>query len=176
MKKTNDAELTELEGLLLAKVARMAPITAYELKQSVAAAPSRFWSGSAGAIYPAVKRLQMRGLLRTQNATVGRRKAVAYDLSPDGKVAFRNWVTDLERAIDPGVDPLRMRMLFLDLIPTERRNAFLARVDAQLEQLAREAPFQPPETSLENRAHRLWMRARKSGFAAVRKLTNKKTR
>ncbi len=176
MTNSKDADLTELEGLLLAKVAQSAPITAYELKESIAAAPSRFWSGSAGAIYPAVKRLQARGLLIPQNASVGRRKAVAYGLSREGKAAFRGWVTDLERAIDPGVDPLRLRMLYVDLLPTEKRKAFLSRVEVLLEQSTSESPFPSPATSIENRAHRFWMRARKSGFTAVRKLTEKKTR
>ena len=176
MTRANDAELTEMEGLLLAKVAQMAPITAYELKESIAAAPSRFWSGSAGAIYPAVKRLTARGMLTPQNASVGRRNAVAYDLSPAGKAAFRDWVTDLDRAVDPGVDPLRMRMLFLDLVPKTRRDSFLSRVEEKLQQQTTTSPFGSPETSNENRAHRLWMRARKSGFAAVRKLIDREPR
>ncbi len=176
MTNSTDAELTELEGLLLAKVARFAPITAYELKQSVAAAPSRFWSGSAGAIYPAVKRLHARGYLAPKNATVGRRKAVAYELTRHGKQAFLGWICDLERAIDPGVDPLRMRMLFLDLIPSQKRKTFLTRVKSELEKQTTEAPFAPPKTSAENKAHQLWMKARKSGFEAVIKLHEKITR
>jgi len=174
MTNSDDGELTELEGLVLAKVAKMAPVTAYELKQSIAAAPSRYWSGSAGAIYPAVKRLQARGMLATQNASVGRRKAVAYTLSSSGKAAFEDWVTDLDRAIDPGIDPLRMRMLFLDLVPNKRRDAFLRGAATRLDEQTKESPFALPEAEMDNRAHRLWMRARKSGFAAVRKLITKK--
>ena len=174
MKNSKDAELTELEGLLLAKVAKFAPITAYELKEAIAAAPSRFWSGSAGAIYPAVKRLHARGYLVQQNATVGRRKAVAYALSRKGKAAFNDWVCDVERAIDPGVDPLRLRMLFLELVSKEKREAFFSRVEVELKKQTTTSPFSPPDTSMENKAHRAWMRARKSGFTAVRKLGEKK--
>lgn len=118
--------VTELEAITLGCVARTGPCTAYRVRQQFQRSPSARFSGSAGAIYPLLKRLEQRGLVRSRDVATGKRPASEYSITPAGRSALRAWLrapmAPREVAVD---DPLRTRMLFLDELPPAARRKWL---------------------------------------------------
>src|SRR5215472_5946571 len=97
MAKTKSRALTELEGAALTVIHRLKSCTPYRVRLDFQQSRSREWSGSAGAVYPALRRLHARGLLKAQQTGEGRR-SVNYALSKAGSEALTRWLTDVERA------------------------------------------------------------------------------
>lgn len=121
-------KLTELEAIILGVVARDGPITAYAIAQEFATSPTSRWSGSAGAIYPAMSRLGKRGLVEERSGRRGDRPHKTYTITPAGKTALHAW---LRPPLPAGVggateDPVRTRIFFLPLLRPVERNRFLA--------------------------------------------------
>lgn len=125
--------LTDLEGIALAFIARSGPVTAYAVSKIFAESPSAFWTGSAGAIYPAMQRLAKRGLIRASDVATGRRTRTEYRITAKGRGAMKDWLLDAERAADIGFDPLRTRVVYLDLVSENERTDFLAAVAKQVD-------------------------------------------
>jgi DNA-binding PadR family transcriptional regulator len=159
--------LTEMEGAALAVIAREAPCTAYSIKQAFEKSPSDDWSGSAGAVYPMIKRLEAAGLI-DQQAAEGGRKSRQLKLTDTGRTQMRAWLLDCHRAIAPGLDPLRTRLHFLDLVADDTANGFIDEVKGALgEQL--KAPPAPGGTG-NAQAERLyggWIQARLDWLASL---------
>lgn len=122
---TDNVTITDLEGAVLGLVARDGPVTAYAVMRSFMRSPSRFWSGSSGAIYPLLKRIKVRGFIAGQSAQKGNRNATAFVLTTQGRDALNAWLLDADRAADIGFDPLRTRLYFLNLVSTADRNRLL---------------------------------------------------
>jgi len=158
------SELTELEGVALSVVARSGSMTAYGVKEVLAGSPSRFWSGSAGAVYPLMKRLTKRGLLSPSDTATGRRAATTYTLSPDGQRALRAWLSDVDKAVDPGIDPLRFRLLYLSLLNENEKQQFMSEVSQRLAEAIAAHPFPGGPDVFDNRNHQIWMKARRQAF------------
>lgn len=148
---------TELEGVVLALIERRGEATAYQVKQDLAESPSRFWSGSAGAVYPLVERLNVRGLLCAKERMTGRRRSRCFTLTESGAHALKQWLTDVERAIDPGIDPLRMRLIFANAVHKKTLQHFLERVEAEMARAVQEQPF---KNDIDNELHRIAMTMR----------------
>jgi DNA-binding PadR family transcriptional regulator len=119
--------ISELEGSVLGIVALEQAVTAYAVARMFSASPSPQWSGSAGAIYPLVSRLQRAGLLRAVVHRTGRRPSKLLSLTPSGLRALRAWfggpVPDRIGGVPP--DPLRTRIRFLGLLPPAQQRAFM---------------------------------------------------
>ena len=159
--------LTEMEGAALAFIQRDGPCTAYSVKQAYEQSPSDDWSGSAGAVYPMIKRLESAGLI-DQHAAEGGRKSRQIQLTTRGRADMQAWLLDCQRAIAPGFDPLRTRLLFLDLVPKQTATIFVDGVKEALA-LQLQAPPAPPG-KLKARAERLyagWIQARLEWLASL---------
>ena len=150
---------TELEGAALAVIAQGEGCTAYHVKRAFEISPSEYWSGSAGAVYPLVKRLESRGLI--ERGAQRSRGARTLRITSAGCAALRSWFSDVERAVSPGFDPLRTR---LHLAPAVGGGALAALLEgvqvALLEQL--EAPPAPPgdRAEVDRELYRLWIECR----------------
>src|SRR6266540_1482322 len=59
--------------------------TGYEIKQVVDNSTRFFWAASYGQIYPELKELAKRGLVRGESEPHGARKRTVYRLTPDGR-------------------------------------------------------------------------------------------
>lgn len=127
-------KLSELEGCVLGLVWAGGPCTPYAIRQIFLSSPSPHWSGSAGAIYPLVRRLERRRLLRSETQATGRRRSRLYALTPAGTRALQAWLSPPlpEVAVGVPADPLRTRLRFLEALPQARRRAFLADARARL--------------------------------------------
>lgn len=155
--------LTELEGAVLAVVRREGPCTPYRVRQDFIKSRSREWSGSAGAVYPALQRLEAAGLVAAEEIGDARH-SVLYALTKPGKAALRDWISDAEAASGSGLDPFRCRADLFDTLAPGRRALFVrdltARLQKKCEALKRviEAGPEPLAAELEFELHRTRLR------------------
>jgi DNA-binding PadR family transcriptional regulator len=125
--------LTELEGAALSVIRTLGCCTPYQVRQDFLASRSREWSGSAGAVYPALRRMHTAGLLRALE-THDARGTVRYSLSNAGIRAFEAWLKNVDRAIGSGLDPFRCRADHWCLLPLAVRKALFEALALELEE------------------------------------------
>jgi DNA-binding PadR family transcriptional regulator len=123
--------LTELEGCVLGIVWSRGPCTAYVARKVFLDSPSPYWSGSAGAVYPLLARLEGRGFVRAQAHSAGRRASRRFALTPRGRRMLGRWLGPPLPAWILGIpmDPLRTRMGFLGALPAAQQASFLAEAE-----------------------------------------------
>lgn len=130
-----ERKLSELEGCVLGLLWEKGPSTPYAVRQVFLKSPSPQWSGSSGAIYPLLERLERRKLVRSKAHATGQRQGTLFSLTAAGTSAFRAWlgppVPEWVIGIPP--DPLRTRVNFLGALPAVKRAKLLraARKDAE---------------------------------------------
>jgi DNA-binding PadR family transcriptional regulator len=115
---------SELECFVLGLVWQLGPASAYGIRTHMQKSPSTQWSGSAGAIYPLLRRLARRGLVAGRPEQVGRRGRVRYQVTAAGRRVLKAWVGPpfSPDVITVSYDPLRSRARFLAaLAPAQRR-------------------------------------------------------
>jgi DNA-binding PadR family transcriptional regulator len=151
----SDKPLTDLEGAVLAEIAKRGVATSYVVARAFADSPSEFWSGSAGAVYPLTKRLAARGMLSANADADGKRARLDYRLTEAGRAAMETWLLDGERAAGMGFDPLRTRLVYLDLVPLEKRQMLLADVRARHEAASKKSIWE--NIPLARQVHQTWM-------------------
>jgi DNA-binding PadR family transcriptional regulator len=127
--------LSELEAAVLGLVWSDGPCTAYAVRRTVQNSLSTQWSGSAGAVYPVVARLEQRGLIHSRDQATGQRRSQALEITTRGSRVLADW---LRPPIDPdslGIppDPLRVRLRFLELLSPADRTTFLNEAIAAVE-------------------------------------------
>lgn len=114
-------DLTENEGSLLAVIIRDEPITAYQLVMIYEQSPVSSFNTSKGAVYPIIRRLKERGFVVGERVTADKRGTEALKCTSSGLGALKRWV----RAVQPGftllADPLRTRILSLDLLSRDEQ-------------------------------------------------------
>jgi DNA-binding PadR family transcriptional regulator len=88
------------------------------------------WSGSTGSIYPAIRRLVTRGLLRA-SAHRDARRTRELRISPRGIVVLRRWLRSVSAGLAGNVpDPVRTRVQFLSALTPREASRFLADAEA----------------------------------------------
>ncbi len=114
--------VTELRLLILGLLARE-PRSAYALGRALAEMPAGGFSGSPGAIYPAVRAMVKDGLLERVKRQSGETRGQPYVLTTAGDQILGDW---LERPIDgwdlvrsPGV--ILLKLSFLQGKPAQTR-------------------------------------------------------
>ena len=119
--------VTELEGAILSEIHHRGAETAFKVRKAFLASPSLEWSGSSGAVYPAIRRLTAQGLIHgePQNSA---RKGSSLTLTATGVDALNDWVCDLDRAAGLGLDPFRLRSGLWGELPATVRLKQLARL------------------------------------------------
>lgn len=127
-------DLTELEGAVLGAVQLEGPCTAYAVRKVFQRSPSTFWSGSAGAIYPLLERLELQGLLASTVVPRGAARRKTYTLTRAGRTALRRWIGPPlpDRLAALQADPIRTRIGFLASLSPAGRRAFLEAAEAQI--------------------------------------------
>lgn len=152
---------TDFEQVLLGAIAR-APSTGYDLKQRFATTPLGVYQPSSGALYPALRRLERRGLLRAGPGKPGdhasARRRYVYEITEQGRAIHGAWVRQpVEPATIARDLPLHlMRFVMMEpLLPRAEVLAFLADLrDALaallegLEAYVASAPFEERHPSL----------------------------
>jgi DNA-binding PadR family transcriptional regulator len=112
-------QLTEFEQVLLGMIAA-APSTGYDLKQQFATTPLGVYQPSSGALYPALRRLELRGLLRSEPSGTGQertRPRFVYHVTEQGRAAHVAWV---RRPVDPATITTDMPLHVMRFVMMER--------------------------------------------------------
>lgn len=117
------SELTTLEYALLGLVST-GPMSGYDVHKVFATTPLAHFSSSPGAIYPALRRLERRGLLQAAlDRTTETRPRRVFSLTPDGEAALDIWlrqsVTREELVSTTGASILRFSLMGGRLSDTE---------------------------------------------------------
>jgi DNA-binding PadR family transcriptional regulator len=129
---TDERQLTELEGAVLTEVEFRGNDTAYKVRRAFEASFSVQWRGSAGAVSPAVHRLEARGLLKSAPHPTRRGKVLG--LTTAGRSALVDWAKDAALANGVGMDPFRLRAGVWCMLPARERRALFKRLRAELQQ------------------------------------------
>jgi DNA-binding PadR family transcriptional regulator len=130
------SQLTSFEHVLLGMIFAR-PASGYDLKRRFATSPMGVYQPSSGALYPALGRLERRGLLRSEalRPAAGARPRRVYRLTADGRQAHLDWVREPVRpptvAQDLGMHLLRFVMM-VDVLPEDEVLGFLASLRAAL--------------------------------------------
>lgn len=125
--------MTELRLLILGLLDRQAR-SAYAVGQALGQMPAANFSGSPGAVYPAVRAMQREGLISRRTPPSGVARGQALTLTNRGRDALHAW---LEDPVDPW-DLVRVPgsiLLRLSFLPDESARAHFKR---QIECAARE--------------------------------------
>jgi DNA-binding PadR family transcriptional regulator len=123
--------LTELEGAILWEIGHFERVTAFQVRKAFAVSVSLEWKGSAGAVYPAVKRLEARGYVAA-SAAEGGRGARHLSLTDKGEQALVAWGCDVNRAASIGIDPFRLRSSIWAELPDAARKQVFAELRAEI--------------------------------------------
>lgn len=135
--KSPTGSLTELEGAVLVEVLHRGMTTAFKVRRAFQQSMSSEWSGSAGAVNPAIRRLEAAGLLAI-GAPEGARGTRQLSITPSGEARLQEWSLDAERACNIGIDPFRIRAGLWAMLPESRRSALFDNLRRTTEaQLAR---------------------------------------
>jgi DNA-binding PadR family transcriptional regulator len=123
--------LTELEGAILSEIEDRGHDTAFQVRRAFAVSHSLEWKGSAGAVYPAVKRLESKGFLKAAAARGGRATR-RLSLTDSGRAALSQWACDARLATSIGIDPFRLRSGIWAGLKPERRNRLFNALRAEI--------------------------------------------
>ncbi|MHC5001706.1 MAG: PadR family transcriptional regulator [Planctomycetota bacterium] len=127
-------ERSDLEHVVLGIVWKMGPMTPYAIRREFLTSPTPHFSGSAGAIYPLVRRLESDRLLDSEAVARGRRRGRQYRITDRGLAMLRRWLRPPIPDADAGstFDPLRVRVYFLAALPRTQRERYLDEAIAAL--------------------------------------------
>ena len=109
-------QLTQFEHILLGLICQ-SPSSGYDLKRMFAVTPMGVYQPSSGALYPALRRLELKGLVRAQKGQPSQsaRHRRVYEPTPPGLAAHLGWLrTPVEPATvgrDLGLHLLRFVMM-----------------------------------------------------------------
>ena len=109
---SNSALAFALLGLIWQK-----PRSGYDLRKFFSSTPMISFSDSPGAIYPALRRLEQRGLVRGHIAEgSGLRRRRIFEMTARGRAEFRRWQTQpvTRNDVVRNMDALMLRFAFMD--------------------------------------------------------------
>jgi DNA-binding PadR family transcriptional regulator len=127
------SQLTDDEGTFLALLVRVQPATAYQLSKIYAESPVSNFGTSKGKIYPLIRRLKERGLVRSRPVPGDARGSERLESSHRGREALRRWI----KQVRPGhlllEDPLRTMVQSFDLLSREEQAGWIKQARGALE-------------------------------------------
>src|ERR1700746_3140847 len=85
------SELSGIARVILGMIA-FGRTTGYDIKQFVDNTIRHFWAASYGQIYPELRRLEDRGLIRGRPEPSGARARTVYQLTDAGRQALQGWL------------------------------------------------------------------------------------
>lgn len=123
------------------------PKSGYDIKRIVDRSTRFFWSASYGQIYPELRALADRGLVRGETGVRGGRARTVHELTPAGRKALEGWLRSDRELVHEIRDEGMLKLFFADaacpeaqlanLTSMRRRYAALAqRLREEIEPLA----------------------------------------
>jgi PadR family transcriptional regulator, regulatory protein AphA len=111
-------ELTPTARVILGML-RLGAETGYDIKRAIDNSTRFFWGASYGQIYPELRRLEERGLVRGRPDPRGGVKRTSYSLTATGEDVLQAWLTDRESYTFELRDEGLLRFFFGDLLERE---------------------------------------------------------
>lgn len=185
---TRSRELTDFEHVLLGLVGAT-PMSGYELRRHFRTTPAAAYQPSGGALYPALRRLEARGLLRAETTPSEPRGRRVYHPTAAGRATTLRWVRE---PINPetvgrdlGLHLIRF-VLTEALLPPDEIRTFLTSLATGLEALVEgiehyvastPLPGRHPALALDHglavhRASLEWVRSARAALAEAPHLTS----
>jgi PadR family transcriptional regulator AphA len=121
-------ELSPTARVILGMIA-LGNDTGYDIKRVVDKSTRHFWAASYGQIYPELRRLEERGLLRGRSQPSGGRARTVYALTAAGEKALGGWLRSDSDPYFELRDESVLKLFFSDFLP-QRRIANLAQMRA----------------------------------------------
>ncbi len=118
--KTRPSELSPTGRVILGMIA-FGKSTGYDIKQLVDKSTRHFWAASYGQIYPELRRLEERGLVRGRSEPSGGRARTVYELTEAGESALHGWLESDEEPLYELRDEGMLKLFFSDVAEPERR-------------------------------------------------------
>ena len=141
--------ISELEAAVLFLLVRAGECTPYRIRQRLAESPTARFSGSTGAVYPLIRRLQEKGLVTSRRDSRGRRAHRVCSATPAGKKELKSWILNPAGAdFDVPFDPILTRVNMLVTVSPRDARSFLDSTVAVLEE--RLEAIKPVITELSN--------------------------
>lgn len=130
-----NVSLTDMEIVVLGVVWRDGPCTAYHVRKEFSESPASFWSGSQGAIYPLLRKLDKKRLITSVQDQSDNRKAKLLTITADGKRQIADWYDPqkIASSVLREFDALRTRVFFLQVLNVKQKRAFFAHVEVELQ-------------------------------------------
>jgi DNA-binding PadR family transcriptional regulator len=94
------------------------PMSGYDIKRCMAMSTAHFYQASFGSIYPALERMEAEGLARSARSGESGRLRKAYEISPEGRAAFMEWLAS-PLDLSKGPSALLIRVFFLGSLPRD---------------------------------------------------------
>jgi PadR family transcriptional regulator AphA len=118
-REPQDVELSPTARVILGMIA-FGKRTGYDIKTFVDRTTRYFWAASYGQIYPELKRMQDRGLVRGRPEPSGGRARTVYELTEAGKAALEQWLAAAEGPSYELRDEGMLKLFFSDSLPEGR--------------------------------------------------------
>ncbi|MBV9838126.1 MAG: PadR family transcriptional regulator [Solirubrobacterales bacterium] len=114
-----DAQLSPTGRVILGMLA-LGKRSGYEIKRFVDSSTRHFWAASYGQIYPELRGLESRGLVRGRPEPSGGRARMTYELTEEGNEALRTWLAADEEPLFELRDEGMLKLFFSDSLPERR--------------------------------------------------------
>ena len=131
-KLEDSRSLTDHEGTFLSLVLRLQPVTAYQVTKIYEQSPVSNFNTSKGKIYPLIRRLEERGLLKKRVVAGDRRGTEELLCTSGGRRAVKEWVKDMRPTHLLLEDPLRTKVQSFDLLTAKERLDWVVAAKARL--------------------------------------------
>lgn len=113
-------------------------LTGYQVKKRMEARTSYFFTTSLGSIYPTLKKLEKKDLVKMVEQVKKGRLQKVYSITPEGKAHFLAWLQSEPSAMKLKIDALLKVFFFSFLSDTQRKKqleAALSQLTAQIKEL-----------------------------------------
>jgi DNA-binding PadR family transcriptional regulator len=119
-----DPELQVVEvsptGRVILGMIALGKRTGYDIKAFVDKTARYFWAASYGQLYPELKRLEARGLVRGRPEPLGGRARSVYELTEAGTAALQRWLGSDDAPSYELRDEGMLKLFFSDSLPERR--------------------------------------------------------
>ncbi|HEY1471026.1 MAG TPA: PadR family transcriptional regulator [Candidatus Acidoferrum sp.] len=134
-------QLTNLEHVLLGMLSQES-LSGYSLRKRFATTPLGHFSDSPGSIYPALQRLQRRGLLRIlKEKPANGRRAQRFTATPKARGELRHWLHGIvtRHEVLANFDGLLLRFVFrAELYGNSSAREFVVDLGKQVQEIIQE--------------------------------------
>jgi PadR family transcriptional regulator, regulatory protein AphA len=141
----------------------LGPRSGYDIKQLADLSTRHFWATSYGQIYPELRGLSAKGLIKAEDASKGTRQRTIYHLTPKGRETLHAWVADPVVNNLEIRDEMLLKLFFADAMSPKETSRHLEAMRRRHEQVA--AGLREHEPMAAAQPHRMKHEVMKFGIA-----------